>query len=82
MNTHGQQDAGPGTTKHYPIAARAEELASRGRYDMFGKKRPALPGWLMDKLAEEKRTGGYNVKRSNLCPNCFTYKSTNGACNC
>lgn len=81
-SNHGRQDSGPGTTKHYLTAARAEEKADRGKYDMFDKKRPGLPGWLMDKIAEEKLTGGYDTRKKNLCPNCFTYKSVNGSCGC
>jgi hypothetical protein len=42
----------------------------------------APPGWLLDKLAEEKLTGGFNTRRSNQCETCFTAKSVNGTCNC
>ena len=42
----------------------------------------APPSWVLDRIADEKRTGGYNTKRSNLCEGCFTYKSDNGACMC
>jgi hypothetical protein len=81
-NTHGQQDAGIGTTKNYVVAGRIEEKASRGKFDMFGKKRPAPSGDMMDRIADEKLTGKYNVSRKNRCDQCWTYKSTNGACNC
>ncbi len=42
----------------------------------------APPSWVLDKMADEKRTGGYNVGASNLCGACFTYRSSNGACMC
>ena len=42
----------------------------------------SVPGWLLDKIAEEKLTGRYNTKRSNICSNCFTAKSVNGTCGC
>lgn len=42
----------------------------------------AVPGWLLDKIAEEKLTGGYDVRRSNVCTDCFVAKSKNGSCNC
>jgi hypothetical protein len=41
-----------------------------------------IPGWLIDKMEEERRTGGYDVRRSNQCGSCFTVKSSNGTCNC
>jgi hypothetical protein len=41
-----------------------------------------IPFFLIDKIADEKLTGRYNTKKSNLCDSCFTYKSKNGSCNC
>jgi hypothetical protein len=35
-----------------------------------------------DRLADKAFTGGYNLKKTNLCSECFTYKSENGTCNC
>lgn len=46
------------------------------------REHAAPPGWLMDKWAEEKLTGGYNVKRSNICDRCWMAKSANGTCSC
>jgi redox-regulated HSP33 family molecular chaperone len=40
------------------------------------------PQWLLDKIADEKLTGGYNVRKSNICPGCFEAKSVNGSCSC
>lgn len=40
------------------------------------------PKWLLDKLAEESITGKYRTHRSNLCPDCFTFRSVGGACQC
>jgi len=40
------------------------------------------PGWLLDKLAEEKLKGGYNTRKDNLCTGCYQYKSVNGSCGC
>jgi hypothetical protein len=71
-----------GTTKHYIIGARIDEKASRGKYDMFGNRNPGLSEAELDRVAEQKLTGGYKVRKSNLCDKCFTYKSTNGTCNC
>lgn len=39
-------------------------------------------GWLLDKMAEEKLTGKYNVRRSNKCSTCNTFRSVNGSCMC
>jgi hypothetical protein len=41
-----------------------------------------VPGWLLDKIAEEKLTGGYDIRRSNQCPTCFEARSVNGTCAC
>jgi hypothetical protein len=45
-----------------------------------GRTKP--PGWLLDKLAEEKLSGGYKIKRNPVCPDCMIQKSNNGACHC
>ena len=44
--------------------------------------RQSVPGWLLDKIAEEKLTGNFNVRRSNQCLTCFQAKSVNGTCAC
>lgn len=51
------------------------------RLDMFGNKQ-VVPGELLDRIAEEKFSGGYNLRKSNRCDTCFEFKSTNGACSC
>jgi len=48
--------------------------------DKQNKRTP--PGWLLDKIAEEKLYGGYDTSKSNFCNGCFTYKSVNNTCNC
>jgi hypothetical protein len=35
-----------------------------------------------DEKADLKLTGGFNVKKSNICPECFQAKSKNGTCGC
>jgi hypothetical protein len=40
------------------------------------------PGWLLDKIADEKLTGRFNVRRSNICPECHEARSVNGTCYC
>lgn len=40
------------------------------------------PGWLLDKIADEKHTGGYSKSRDGQCDRCFQVKSRNGACGC
>jgi hypothetical protein len=35
-----------------------------------------------DDAADKAFTGDYNLKKSNLCDTCFTYRSTNGTCGC
>jgi hypothetical protein len=41
-----------------------------------------VPRWLLDKIADEKFSAGYNIRRSNQCETCFEYKSANGSCSC
>lgn len=40
------------------------------------------PKWLLDKIAEESITGKYNTRPSNLCTECFTFRSVGSSCNC
>lgn len=40
------------------------------------------PQWVLDKIAEEKFTGGFDVTPKNICAGCFTAKSANGTCFC
>lgn len=45
-------------------------------------KHKVPPSWLLDKLADEKLSGGYNTKRSNVCVSCFVARSSNDTCMC
>ena len=40
------------------------------------------PQHVLDRLADEAFTGGYQISPANLCSTCFTYRSCNGSCNC
>lgn len=40
------------------------------------------PQHVLDRLAEETITGGYDVSASNICGECFMVRSTNGTCGC
>lgn len=40
------------------------------------------PQFVLDRIADESLTGKFNVKRANLCGECFQYKSCNGECGC
>lgn len=58
-------------TIHYISNARSETA------------RPApLPGWMLDRIAEQKLTGGYDTKPSNICDRCHLARSRNGSCGC
>ena len=59
----------------------SSNLTLAARLDEKGKGGTCPPGWLLDKLAEEKMTGGYG-KRNVLCGTCFTRRSVTGACGC
>jgi hypothetical protein len=43
---------------------------------------PCPPMWVLDKLAEEKLTGGFDTGRGNICPRCYMARCSNGSCNC
>lgn len=50
-----------------------------------GFDKPRLPGWLIDKIAEEKFNQGWTpqqLSRSNLCDRCHEFKAANGSCSC
>jgi NADH:ubiquinone oxidoreductase subunit len=40
------------------------------------------PQWVLDRIAEERITGKYNVRKSNLYDECHEYRSVNGTCGC
>ena len=40
------------------------------------------PQWVLDRIADEKFTGGYDISPANICQSCFTAKSDNGKCWC
>lgn len=45
-----------------------------------GRKVP--PGWLLEKIWNEKVSGGYTAKRNPACPICHVRKSNSGDCFC
>ena len=79
-------------------AARARTYSPREamKYRACGCDRVAgaPPMWLLDRLADEKLTGGFKVGRkvddptgrfkvgANVCPRCYQARSVNGSCNC
>lgn len=44
--------------------------------------RTRVPGWLLDKMANEKLMGGYSKKKNPPCPECHVMKSSAGTCFC
>lgn len=40
------------------------------------------PSWVLDRLADEKFTGGYDVGPDNICGKCWQARSANGKCGC
>jgi hypothetical protein len=37
---------------------------------------------VLDAIADEKLSGGWNVTKKNVCPECNEAKSVNGTCSC
>ena len=68
------------STKHYITYKRYERDRAIGEYRDPNSKTP--PQWLLDKIADEKFSGGFVLKRKNLCTTCYEYKSANGTCGC
>lgn len=50
--------------------------------NMYVKNKVYISTDMIDMIAEEKYSQGYNLKRSNLCKKCNMYKYMNGSCNC
>lgn len=61
----------------YKSAAINRELGGK-----TGFEGSAPPQWLLDKMAEEKLSGGFNLRKKNLCNGCWQYRSSNGTCGC
>lgn len=40
------------------------------------------PQHVLDRIAEESITGGYDITQTNICGRCFTARSGNGTCFC
>ena len=69
----------------------ASEVEPQELIDEYNKRLEALrsegfPDFVIqatiDRLAEEKLTGKFNTRKSNLCGGCYTYRSNNGTCLC
>lgn len=48
----------------------------------FGQRRINLPDEVIEKQFMDKLTGKFNIKKSNKCTDCNTFKSSNGSCLC
>jgi len=64
--------------KPYQINAE-HRLAAEGNFPSGRRK---IPGWLIEKIAVEKATGGYSNKHNPVCPDCRVRKSNSGDCFC
>jgi hypothetical protein len=56
--------------------------AHHNREPGFPGTRSAPPGWLLDRIANEKLTAGYSLRKNPVCPTCRVQKARNGSCNC
>ena len=52
------------------------------RTDQFGKRLRQPSQQYLDEVADKKFTAGYDIRKSNRCDVCFTFRSTSGSCNC
>ncbi len=60
----------------------ARSKTQQPRLDMFGDKLPQPSEAILEKIAHQKLTLGYNIKKNNRCDKCYTFKSNNGVCMC
>lgn len=51
-----------------------------GTHDEGPPERTMPPGWVLDKIADEKLSGRFDTSRANQCPACFQVRSANGTC--
>ena len=68
------------STKHYITYARYECDRQIGEYRDKTRKMP--PQHVLDAIADEKFSGGFNLRRKNLCSVCNEFRSKNGVCGC
>lgn len=69
---------GGNTISHRMVVQKSSELSR----EWAGEKRTMPPQWWLDREAERKMSGGFDLRKSNLCGSCFEYRSTNGSCGC
>jgi hypothetical protein len=53
-----------------------------GLYDEPKESRKCPPQFVLDRIADEKLTGRFNIRKSNICQECYVAKSVNKTCNC
>ncbi len=68
------------STKHFITYKRYERDHQIGEYRDPDRKSP--PWELIDEIAEQKFSGGFDLKRKNLCTTCYEYRSVTGTCGC
>jgi hypothetical protein len=56
--------------------------SNRGEYDAQRESTPHPPQYVLDKIADEKFSARFNIRRSNQCSNCFEVKTVTGSCSC
>ena len=56
-------------------------LQQQQREGNFGSARMKPPNWVLDKIADEKLSGGFK-KKNGICNKCFQIKTVNGNCGC
>jgi hypothetical protein len=78
-----------GGTRTSPVLGRINASGSQPKYldgtpwqNTLTPGGTCPPGWVLDRIAERKLTGGFSTKKANLCADCNTYKSVNGSCLC
>lgn len=70
------------TTNWNALLRKSPQQDPNFRTDMFGNKLHGPSSAVLDAMAEQKLTGGFDTKRRNLCVRCNQYKSANGTCAC
>ena len=70
------------STKNYMAVIAKSPVIAREVGGRTGFEGTPPPQYVLDRLAEEIITGGYDVSETNICPSCFTARSNSGTCFC
>jgi hypothetical protein len=69
------------STIHFTSYARYEASKNINQCECFATKR-FIDEATLEKIAHQRLTGGFDIRKKNRCSTCNTFKSKNGECLC